>query len=65
MDSADRERLQESRDELLNVLNADEMRGVPVVVLANKQDLPGELFQILLLLLLLLLLLGRKWEFVL
>ncbi|KAL8590570.1 hypothetical protein ACOMHN_011006 [Nucella lapillus] len=41
VDSADRERMMESREELHNVLNSDEMRGVPVVVLANKQDLPG------------------------
>lgn len=41
VDSADRERLAESKDELQNVLNSDEMRNVPVVVLANKQDLPG------------------------
>ncbi|KAK7498927.1 hypothetical protein BaRGS_00009736 [Batillaria attramentaria] len=41
VDSADRERLVESREELHNVLSSDEMRGVPVVVLANKQDLPG------------------------
>nr|KAG5708008.1 hypothetical protein BaRGS_025146 [Batillaria attramentaria] len=40
VDSADRERLVESREELHNVLSSDEMRGVPVVVLANKQDLP-------------------------
>ncbi|XP_076469873.1 uncharacterized protein LOC143300196 [Babylonia areolata] len=41
VDSADKERLAESRDELHGVLQSDEMRGVPVVVLANKQDLPG------------------------
>ena len=42
VDSADKERFPESRDELQSLLKADEMRGVPVVVLANKQDLPGE-----------------------
>ncbi|KAK7113989.1 hypothetical protein V1264_000129 [Littorina saxatilis] len=41
VDSSDRERFAESRDELQNILNSDDMRGVPVVVLANKQDLPG------------------------
>ena len=43
VDSADRERIDESREELMNVLNSDEMRYVPVCVLANKQDLPGKL----------------------
>ena len=41
VDSNDRSRLQEAREELLTVLGDDEMRGVPVVVLANKQDLPN------------------------
>ncbi|XP_064600987.1 uncharacterized protein LOC135467153 [Liolophura sinensis] len=41
VDSADRERLEESRYELSTILESDEMRGVPVVVIANKQDLPG------------------------
>ncbi|PAA72295.1 hypothetical protein BOX15_Mlig019960g2 [Macrostomum lignano] len=40
VDSADRERFAEARQELLGVLEADEMRRVPVVVVANKQDLP-------------------------
>jgi len=39
VDSADRLRLDESRHELHNVLQDDTMRGVPLVVLANKQDL--------------------------
>ncbi|XP_071164208.1 uncharacterized protein [Mytilus edulis] len=40
VDSNDKERLSEAKDELDGILNSDEMRGVPVVVLANKQDLP-------------------------
>ncbi|XP_060067569.1 uncharacterized protein LOC132547784 [Ylistrum balloti] len=40
VDSNDRERIDEAREELFSILNDDEMRGVPVVVLANKQDLP-------------------------
>ena len=44
MDSNDRERLQEARDELHGILDSDEMRGVPVVVIANKPDLPRKLF---------------------
>lgn len=42
VDSADYERFTESRDELHRVLKEDELRGVPVVVLANKQDLPSK-----------------------
>ncbi|KAK6174672.1 hypothetical protein SNE40_017905 [Patella caerulea] len=41
VDSADHERLQEAQDELMTVCDSDEMRGVPIVVLANKQDLNG------------------------
>lgn len=41
VDSADRERINEAKDELFWILDSDEMRGVPVVVLANKQDLPN------------------------
>ncbi|KAL8583322.1 hypothetical protein ACOMHN_057608 [Nucella lapillus] len=40
VDSADRTRLEESREELQQVCGVLEMKGVPVVVLANKQDLP-------------------------
>lgn len=46
VDSDDRERILESREELFGILNSDEnheMRGVPVVVIANKQDLPNGL----------------------
>ena len=43
VDSSDRARITESRDELNWILDSDEMRGVPVVILANKQDLPGAL----------------------
>ena len=42
VDSADRERMIEAREELFGILESDEMRGVPVVVIANKQDLPGK-----------------------
>ncbi|XP_069490666.1 uncharacterized protein [Ambystoma mexicanum] len=41
VDSADPERFEEARSELDAILENDEMRGVPVVVLANKQDLVG------------------------
>ena len=40
VDSVDTMRFSEARDELTWILNSDEMAGVPLVVLANKQDLP-------------------------
>jgi len=40
IDSADRERLDVSRQELEMMLQEEELKGVPVLILANKQDLP-------------------------
>ena len=45
VDSADRDRMIEAREELFGILESDEMRGVPVVVIANKQDLPGKNYE--------------------
>jgi len=42
VDSNDRERAVESREELFGILEDDDMRGVPVIVIANKQDLPSK-----------------------
>ncbi|KAG8186669.1 hypothetical protein JTE90_014745 [Oedothorax gibbosus] len=41
IDSVDDERLEEARMELVRMAKAPENLGVPVLVLANKQDLPG------------------------
>ncbi|XP_056404799.1 uncharacterized protein LOC130296825 [Hyla sarda] len=41
VDSADPTRFLEATSELSAILESDEMRGVPFVVMANKQDLPG------------------------
>lgn len=42
VDSADRNRLWEARDELFRALQNQYMTpGIPVLILANKQDLPG------------------------
>ncbi|KAM4623028.1 ADP-ribosylation factor 6-like [Discoglossus pictus] len=41
VDSADWERFPEARMELESILQDNEMRGVPFLVMANKQDLPG------------------------
>ena len=39
VDSEDRRRMEEAKDELGKMLGVDEVKGVPVLVLANKQDL--------------------------
>ncbi|KAK3093189.1 hypothetical protein FSP39_012436 [Pinctada imbricata] len=41
VDSNDRERIMEAREELYGIIESDEMRHVPIVILANKQDLPN------------------------
>ena len=42
IDSNDRERMAEAREELCGILENDEMRNVPLIVVANKQDLPSK-----------------------
>ena len=41
VDSNDRERLDEARSELEHMLREPELEGLPVLVFANKQDLPN------------------------
>ena len=41
VDSADRSRWDEARLAFENVRNHDELRGIPILLIANKQDLPG------------------------
>ncbi|XP_027114377.1 ADP-ribosylation factor-like [Coffea eugenioides] len=41
IDSSDRDRVAEARDELHRMLNEDELRNALLLVLANKQDLPN------------------------
>jgi len=41
VDSNDRDRVQEARDELQRMLNEDELRDALLLVFANKQDLPN------------------------
>ena len=43
VDSDDRERMSEARDELHKYLSNEPLTNVPVLVLANKQDLPHSL----------------------
>ena len=41
VDSNDRDRITDAREELTKILNEDEMRDVILLVFANKQDLPN------------------------
>ena len=43
IDSTDRERVRESAEELHGIVQDDNLHGVPVVIIANKQDLPNAL----------------------
>merc|ERR1712222_82677 len=41
VDSNDRDRIEDAREELTKMLNEDEMRDAALLVFANKQDLPN------------------------
>lgn len=41
LDSTQHDRVQDARDELMNLLANEEAKHIPVLVFANKQDLPG------------------------
>ena len=41
VDSADRDRIDEARQELHRIISDREMRNALLLVFANKQDLPG------------------------
>merc|ERR1719410_2045017 len=41
VDSNDRDRTEDAREELMKMLNEDEMRDAVLLIFANKQDLPG------------------------
>ncbi|XP_045707602.1 ADP-ribosylation factor-like protein 14 [Phyllostomus hastatus] len=43
VDSADKQRLQDSRREFKRILKNEHIKNVPVVLFANKQDVPGAL----------------------
>merc|ERR1712046_389344 len=43
VDSNDRDRIEDARDELTKMLNEDEMRDAVLLVFANKQDLPNSM----------------------
>lgn len=41
VDSCDTERLEEAKMELTKTVRSPDNAGVPILILANKQDLPG------------------------
>merc|ERR1739845_102108 len=41
VDSSDRDRIEDAREEIVKILNEDEMRDAVLLVFANKQDLPN------------------------
>merc|ERR1712187_201493 len=41
IDSSDRDRIEDAREELMHILNDEEMRDAVLLVFANKQDLPN------------------------
>lgn len=43
VDSNDRERISEASEELFRMVNEEELKGKPVLIFANKQDLPNAL----------------------
>ncbi|KAF6384377.1 ADP ribosylation factor like GTPase 14 [Rhinolophus ferrumequinum] len=43
VDSTDKQRLEDSRREFEHILKNEHIKNVPVVLLANKQDVPGAL----------------------
>merc|ERR1712093_50327 len=43
IDSNDRDRIEDAREELAKMLNEDDMRDAVVLVFANKQDLPNSM----------------------
>lgn len=43
VDAADPEKIEASRNELHNLLDKQQLTGIPVLVLGNKRDLPNAL----------------------
>ena len=43
VDAADADKLEASRNELIQLLDKPQLDGIPVLVLGNKKDLPGAL----------------------
>lgn len=43
VDAADHEKLEASRNELMQLLDKQQLEAIPVLVLGNKKDLPNAL----------------------
>lgn len=43
LDSSDVDRVEEAREELMSMLDSDELSSIPLLVYANKQDMPRAL----------------------
>ena len=43
VDSSDRERIELARNELYNLLDFEDMKKIPVIVIANKQDIESSM----------------------
>jgi len=43
VDAADQDKMEASKNEFHNLLDKPQLNGIPVLVLANKRDLPGAL----------------------
>ena len=43
VDSSDREKIQRAQEELHKVINDPELQNAPLLVFANKQDMPGSM----------------------
>merc|ERR1712224_246833 len=43
IDSNDRDRIEDAREELMKMLEEDDLQGATLLVLANKQDLPNSM----------------------
>merc|ERR1712217_692005 len=43
VDSSDRDRIEDAREELMRILSDDELRDATLLVFANKQDLPNSM----------------------
>ena len=46
VDSADKEGLPEAKEELHTILNNNKLAGVPLMIMANKQDLQGNSYHL-------------------
>jgi signal recognition particle receptor subunit beta len=46
VDSADKEALPEAKEELHTILNNNKLAGVPLMIMANKQDLQGNSYHL-------------------